>query len=416
MSNQSPEEILARTMSVFGWLLGAAFIIIGIGWLLIPTSIWSSAINGISFFVMALLVLPPARKYAYEKTGKTLSTAKRALALFTLFLLPQLLVGQINSFLAERNVQAITDLIEQGENQAALDRINQLQPDSNDERLNLLKYRANHSLTKQACEKKSLTELRLLSEKKDINGMRNLEKECGRFLPNLTLSINQEIKTYQDKIKSTISLLLKEGDSFTENEFDALMKQLPPETSQKPTGTYWVPLDNEYVRIKTSRFKVNTYWEIGIESISHLATIEDEISQPIQPASNDKDSFCRTYLLVSSDDVLARRGKPMETKKTGNDSNGMVVEWKYYDCIFVMQRRELNGFEAYRVADARHNPENLNKSEINPGPPAYYDSTSIATDPVDCANFKKFVEAKGHGFFETAMIVKEAEKQGTCKW
>lgn len=37
-------------------------------------------------------------------------------------------------------------------------------------------------------------------------------------------------------------------------------------------------------------------------------------------------------------------------------------------------------------------------------------------EPVDCYALSKYAEAMGHGFFEKAMIVGNAEKNGRCTW
>lgn len=41
---------------------------------------------------------------------------------------------------------------------------------------------------------------------------------------------------------------------------------------------------------------------------------------------------------------------------------------------------------------------------------------SVNGDVVDCYALRKYAEARGHGFFERAAIVKEAEENGRCKW
>jgi hypothetical protein len=51
--------------------------------------------------------------------------------------------------------------------------------------------------------------------------------------------------------------------------------------------------------------------------------------------------------------VLAIRGKALETALVGEDTNGLVVEWKYPDVIYTMVLREQNGIEAYRVGDIK---------------------------------------------------------------
>lgn len=52
-----------------------------------------------------------------------------------------------------------------------------------------------------------------------------------------------------------------------------------------------------------------------------------------------------------ADDVLAIRGRSSyPTKIIGEDSNGLIVEWKYPDGVYVMRRSTVNGITCYRVA------------------------------------------------------------------
>jgi hypothetical protein len=36
--------------------------------------------------------------------------------------------------------------------------------------------------------------------------------------------------------------------------------------------------------------------------------------------------------------------------------------------------------------------------------------------PIDCADFARYVTAKGHDFWEKAELVKTAERNGKCRW
>ena len=55
-----------------------------------------------------------------------------------------------------------------------------------------------------------------------------------------------------------------------------------------------------------------------------------------------------------ADDVLAIRGKsPYPTKVVGEDANGLIVEWKYPDGIYIMRRSTIGGVTCYRVAEMK---------------------------------------------------------------
>jgi|GEM_PF-4563286 len=65
--------------------------------------------------------------------------------------------------------------------------------------------------------------------------------------------------------------------------------------------------------------------------------------------------------------------------------------------------------------------------KVNTGIPAVYeiisttetqakDLTPAVKAPIDCSGLMRYAEAKGHGFFEKALIVGQAQKSGDCKF
>lgn len=70
-------------------------------------------------------------------------------------------------------------------------------------------------------------------------------------------------------------------------------------------------------------------------------------------AAKAASAMCGRYLYMSADDLLAKRGKPLQSTVLMQDEFGLVVKWQYTDCELVLKRREMDGLEVYRVMEAR---------------------------------------------------------------
>ncbi|NQV68848.1 MAG: hypothetical protein HQ498_02365 [Pseudohongiella sp.] len=76
-----------------------------------------------------------------------------------------------------------------------------------------------------------------------------------------------------------------------------------------------------------------------------------EVTNPAPPArSSVAPSNPRTIVVGTlADTVLEWRGKSLSTSQVGRDDQGLLVEWRYPDAIYLMGRRLQDGIEAYRV-------------------------------------------------------------------
>lgn len=54
-----------------------------------------------------------------------------------------------------------------------------------------------------------------------------------------------------------------------------------------------------------------------------------------------------------TDDVLEMWGKPLSSRKVGEDFKGAIVEWVYEDVVLTSVIWELDGIECYRVWEMR---------------------------------------------------------------
>lgn len=138
--------------------------------------------------------------------------------------------------------------------------------------------------------------------------------------------------------------------------------------------------------------------------------IDSPSSETVVLQNENSNKTCDIYLNMLADDVLNKLGKSISRKKIGEDSNGLIVEWVYPECIFTMKLSALNGVEAYRVSLAI----DATKTKVSP----IKSTTSLPTpkmDAIDCVDLSVYAKAKGHGFFERAMIVNEARKAGNCR-
>lgn len=83
---------------------------------------------------------------------------------------------------------------------------------------------------------------------------------------------------------------------------------------------------------------------VGFLSIGFLA-------QVLAPSSLSKQSVQSSGVTngMLADSVLEKRGKADSIKQTGQDDNGLLVEWQYPDETYLMARRLQDGIEAYRV-------------------------------------------------------------------
>lgn len=57
----------------------------------------------------------------------------------------------------------------------------------------------------------------------------------------------------------------------------------------------------------------------------------------------------RIVVDTPADSIIAWRGKAISVRQTGQDTQGLLVEWKYSDAVYLLGRRLRNGIEAYRV-------------------------------------------------------------------
>lgn len=57
----------------------------------------------------------------------------------------------------------------------------------------------------------------------------------------------------------------------------------------------------------------------------------------------------RIKIGTPADSILAWRGRAIAVRQTGRDEQGLLVEWRYPDAVYLLGRRVQNGVEAYRV-------------------------------------------------------------------
>jgi hypothetical protein len=57
----------------------------------------------------------------------------------------------------------------------------------------------------------------------------------------------------------------------------------------------------------------------------------------------------RVSIGTPADSILAWLGKAVAVRQTGQDGQGLLVEWKYPNAVYLLGRRSQSGVDAYRV-------------------------------------------------------------------
>lgn len=81
-------------------------------------------------------------------------------------------------------------------------------------------------------------------------------------------------------------------------------------------------------------------------------TIKTQIKRDIEKYKQEppqkKNNNYGIVIGTTADEVLAIRGKALETKVVGKDDTGLIVEWKFSDAIYTLKRTSFNS--PYKVA------------------------------------------------------------------
>lgn len=105
-------ELKEKANSALGWIFGGLAIFMALPMLSV------SFMSGLSYLIIATLLLPPAREYAYSKTNITLSGKVKAIAIIGLFFLSMYFLVTSSDKAAEES--AIIEAQEQSANLAAI--------------------------------------------------------------------------------------------------------------------------------------------------------------------------------------------------------------------------------------------------------------------------------------------------------
>lgn len=97
---------------------------------------------------------------------------------------------------------------------------------------------------------------------------------------------------------------------------------------------------------------------LSAEALSLVSATETPITSAGQPSffmgldSIDSDPY-GIEIYTTSDDLLNIRGNPERNEMVGQDMNGFVVKYYYWDIIYTLKYREENGISAYRVVEVQ---------------------------------------------------------------
>ncbi len=99
--------------TALNWIFGVLFLLIGL------IFFFASTFEGIIFIIVALLLIPPVRNFAYSKTNKEIPVKARAILIFVLLIAPFISIAQREAKFQKKVAQ---EAQVQAEKQAAIDR------------------------------------------------------------------------------------------------------------------------------------------------------------------------------------------------------------------------------------------------------------------------------------------------------
>ena len=210
--------------TALNWIFGVLFLLIGL------IFFFASTFEGIIFIIVALLLIPPVRNFAYSKTNKEIPVKARAILIFVLLIAPFISIAQREAKFQKKVAQ---EAQVQAEKQAAIDRERQKTIDyfnANSDKilsdarayLNRGEYKEVISLSSKysVAENKELTELNSKAQA-EMAAIKKAKKEAQEKAQAEMVAVEKAQKEAQEKAqaeKAAIEKAKKEVQEKAEND------------------------------------------------------------------------------------------------------------------------------------------------------------------------------------------------------
>ena len=210
--------------TALNWIFGVLFLLIGL------IFFFASTFEGIIFIIVALLLIPPVRNFAYSKTNKEIPVKARAILIFVLLIAPFISIAQREAKFQKKVAQ---EAQVQAEKQAAIDRERQKTIDyfnANSDKilsdarayLNRGEYKEVISLSSKysVAENKELTELNSKAQA-EMAAIKKAKKEAQEKAQAEMAAVEKAKKEAQEKAQAEMAAIekaKKEAQEKAEND------------------------------------------------------------------------------------------------------------------------------------------------------------------------------------------------------
>jgi len=215
---------MKHVYTALNWIFGVLFLLIGL------IFFFASTFEGIIFIIVALLLIPPVRNFAYSKTNKEIPVKARAILIFVLLIAPFISIAQREAKFQKKVAQ---EAQVQAEKQAAIDRERQKTIDyfnANSDKilsdarayLNRGEYKEVISLSSKysVAENKELTELNSKAQA-EMAAIKKAKKEAQEKAQAEMAAVEKAKKEAQEKAQAEMAAIekaKKEAQEKAEND------------------------------------------------------------------------------------------------------------------------------------------------------------------------------------------------------
>jgi hypothetical protein len=101
--------------------------------------------------------------------------------------------------------------------------------------------------------------------------------------------------------------------------------------------------------VAVERIRAEVESVVGADEEEFICELQGLSSESPLSAPQTASQHRRINIGTPADSILAWRGRAIAVRQTGQDEQGLLVEWRYPNAVYLLGRRVQDGVEAYRV-------------------------------------------------------------------